>query len=106
MSKDSNRAVVFVTGSAAGIGQELAHLLAKHRSQLISVDQNAEGLRRFADHLRAQYGVPVTLITQALAQMGGRSGHVPGRASRGLARRCFGKRRRFWRVGHVLQFQY
>lgn len=51
MSKDFNRAVVFVTGPAAGIGQELAHLLAKHRSQLISVDQNAEGLR-------AQHGVP------------------------------------------------
>ena len=63
MPKDSNRAVVFVTGPAAGISQELAHSLAKHWSQLISVDHNAEGLRRFADHLRAQHGVPVTLIT-------------------------------------------
>jgi len=38
MSKDFNRAVVFVMGPTAGIGQKLAHLLAKHRSQLISVD--------------------------------------------------------------------
>lgn len=70
MPKDSNLAVVLVTGPAVGIGQVLAHLLVKDRYQLILVDQNAEGLRRFADHLRAQYGVPVTLITQDLARVG------------------------------------
>ena len=53
MPKDSNLAVVLVTGPAVGIGQVLAHLLVKDRYQLILVDQNAEGLRRFADHLRA-----------------------------------------------------
>ena len=52
ISKDFNLAAVPVTGPAVGIGQELAYLLAKDRYQLISVDQNAEGLRRFADHLR------------------------------------------------------
>lgn len=70
MSNDPNLAVALVTGAAAGIGQELAHLFAKDQYQLILVDQNAEGLRHFADQLRAQHGVPVTLITQDLAQMG------------------------------------
>ena len=70
MFKDSNLAVVPVMGPAAGIGQELAHLLVKDRYQLISVDQNVEGLRHFANYLRAQRGVPVTLITQDLAHVG------------------------------------
>ena len=34
------------------------------------MDQNAEDLRRFVGHLLAQYGVPVTLITQDMAHMG------------------------------------
>ena len=70
MPKDSNLAVVLVTGPAVGIGQVLAHLLVKDRYQLILVDQNAEGLRCFADHLRAQHGTPINLITQDLVHVG------------------------------------
>lgn len=70
MSKDSTLSVALVTGAASGIGQELAHLLAKDQYQLILVDQNPEGLRDFAAHLRSVHGTEVTLITQDLAQMG------------------------------------
>ncbi|WP_310393070.1 SDR family oxidoreductase [Hymenobacter sp.] len=62
--------MALVTGAAAGIGQELAHLLAKDQYQLILVDQNPDGLAHFADHLRTAHGVTVALITQDLAQMG------------------------------------
>ena len=68
--KDPNLAVALVTGAAAGIGQELAHLLAQDWYELILVDQNPGGLRSFAGHLRAAHGVAIILITQDLAQMG------------------------------------
>ena len=70
MPKDPNLAVALVTGAAAGIGQELAHLLVQDQYELILVDQNPDGLRSFAKHLRTAHGVAVTLITQNLSQMG------------------------------------
>ncbi|HEX8505355.1 MAG TPA: SDR family oxidoreductase [Hymenobacter sp.] len=70
MPKDPNLSVALVTGAAAGIGQELAHLLAKDQYELILVDQNPGGLAEFAEHLRSVQGTTVTLITQDLAEMG------------------------------------
>ena len=70
MPEDPNFTVALVTDAAAGIGQELAHLLAQDQYELILVDQNPDGLRSFAEHLRTEYGVAVTLITRDLSQMG------------------------------------
>lgn len=70
MTKDPNLHTALVTGAAAGIGQELAHLLAKDQYQLILVDQNPGGLTEFAEHLRSVHNIEPTLITQDLGQMG------------------------------------
>ncbi|HEX8330419.1 MAG TPA: SDR family oxidoreductase [Hymenobacter sp.] len=70
MPKDPNLSVALVTGAAAGLGQELAHLLAKDQYELILVDQNPGGLAEFAEYLRSAHGTTVTLITQDLAEMG------------------------------------
>jgi len=70
MAKDLNLSVALVTGAASGIGQELAHLLAKDQYQLILVDQNPNGLRQFADHLQQVHGITPTLITQDLGVPG------------------------------------
>ena len=70
MPKDPNLSVALVTGAASGIGQELAHLLAKDQYQLILVDQNPSGLRQFADHLQQVHGITPTLITQDLGVPG------------------------------------
>lgn len=70
MPKDPNLSVALVTGAASGIGQELAHLLAKDQYQLILVDQNPGGLQTFADHLQQVHGITPTLITQDLGVLG------------------------------------
>ena len=70
MAKDQNLRTALVTGAAAGIGQEIAHLLAKDQYELILVDQNPGGLRDFATHLRDVHDIEPTLITQDLSQMG------------------------------------
>ncbi|MBC6991435.1 MULTISPECIES: SDR family NAD(P)-dependent oxidoreductase [Hymenobacter] len=70
MAKDPNLSVALVTGAASGIGQELAHLLAKDQYQLILVDQNPGGLQGFADHLQSVHHIQPTLITQDLSQPG------------------------------------
>lgn len=84
MPKDPHLAVALVTGAAAGIGQELAHLLAKDQYELILVDQDPDGLRLFADHLRSVHGASVTLITQDLAQMGAAQAVYQAVQARGL----------------------
>ncbi|GAA4002112.1 SDR family oxidoreductase [Hymenobacter fastidiosus] len=71
MSQDPNLSVALITGAASGIGQELAHLFAKDHYQLILVDQDADGLRKFADHLRTVHHLDATLITQDLSQPDG-----------------------------------
>lgn len=70
MAKDPNLHTALVTGAASGIGQELAHLLAKDQYQLILVDQNPGGLTQFAEHLRSVHHIEPTLITQDLSRMG------------------------------------
>lgn len=70
MARDSNLSVALVTGAASGIGQELAHLLAKDQYQLILVDQNPGGLQGFADHLQSVHHITPTLITQDLSEAG------------------------------------
>lgn len=70
MAKDPHLSVALVTGAASGIGQELAHLLAKDQYQLILVDQNPGGLQGFADHLQSVHNITPTLITQDLSEAG------------------------------------
>ncbi|HEX8427042.1 SDR family oxidoreductase [Hymenobacter sp.] len=70
MANDLNLSVALVTGAASGIGQELAHLLAKDQYQLILVDQNPGGLQSFAQHLEQVHGITPTLITQDLGRPG------------------------------------
>jgi short-subunit dehydrogenase len=68
MTSSSQSNVALITGAASGIGQELAHLFAKDNYQLILVDQNVDGLRHFADHLRSVHHLEPTIITQDLSQ--------------------------------------
>ncbi|MCB2378779.1 SDR family oxidoreductase [Hymenobacter sp. BT635] len=68
MKPDSNLTVALITGAASGIGQELAHLLAKDQYELVLVDQDTAGLQHFADHLRSVHNITPTLITQELSQ--------------------------------------
>ncbi|GGF16504.1 SDR family NAD(P)-dependent oxidoreductase [Hymenobacter cavernae] len=70
MAHDPNFSVALVTGAASGIGQELAHLLAKDQYQLILVDQNPGGLQGFAEHLQSVHHITPTLITQDLGEPG------------------------------------
>lgn len=70
MAQDSTLSVALVTGAASGIGQELAHLLAKDQYQLILVDQNPGGLQSFAHHLQQVHGITPLLITQDLGKVG------------------------------------
>ncbi|WP_167852041.1 SDR family NAD(P)-dependent oxidoreductase [Hymenobacter elongatus] len=68
MKPDSTLSVALITGAASGIGQELAHLLAKDQYQLVLVDQDAAGLQKFADHLRSVHNITPTLVIQDLSQ--------------------------------------
>jgi short-subunit dehydrogenase len=70
MSADSNLSVALITGAASGIGQELAHLFAKDKYQLVLVDQDTMGLNTFAEHLRTVHQIEPTLITQDLSHDG------------------------------------
>jgi short-subunit dehydrogenase len=55
-----------VTGASSGLGECFAETLARRGANVVLVARNTAKLELFAKHLRAQYGVEVTVITADL----------------------------------------
>lgn len=64
---DFTAGTAIVTGAASGIGEQLAHALARRGSALALVDRDAERLERVAQALPASGGVKVTSYITDLA---------------------------------------
>ena len=64
---DFTRGTAIVTGAASGIGEQLAHSLARRGSGLALVDRDAERLERVALAVRSATGQPVTTYVVDLA---------------------------------------
>src|SRR3954451_122379 len=54
--------VTLITGAAAGIGAELARVLAAHGHRLALVDRNAAGLSVLARDLAGRDDAPITIV--------------------------------------------
>jgi short-subunit dehydrogenase len=64
---DFTRGTAVVTGAASGIGEQLAHALARRGSALALVDRDAERLERVARAVRPVSGRPLTCYVTDLA---------------------------------------
>jgi short-subunit dehydrogenase len=64
---DFTRGPAIVTGAASGIGEQLAHALARRGSALALVDRDAERLERVAQAVRPVSGRPPTCYVTDLA---------------------------------------
>lgn len=64
---DFTRGTAVVTGAASGIGEQLAHALARRGSELALVDRDAERLEQVAKEVRSASGQPVTCYVTDLA---------------------------------------
>jgi short-subunit dehydrogenase len=64
---DFHRGTAIVTGAAGGIGEQLAHSLARRGSGLALVDRDAERLASVAAAVRSATGQPVTTYVVDLA---------------------------------------
>jgi short-subunit dehydrogenase len=64
---DFRRGTAVVTGAASGIGEQLAHALARRGSALALVDRDAERLERVAKALPLASGRPLTCYVTDLA---------------------------------------
>ena len=64
---DFTRGTAVVTGAASGIGEQLAHALARRGSALALVDRDAERLQRVAQAVRPAGGRPLTCYVTDLA---------------------------------------
>lgn len=62
--------VALVTGASAGIGLEMARVLAEKKHDLILVARREDRLRELKQELETRHGVGVTLIAQDLARDG------------------------------------
>lgn len=59
-----------ITGASSGIGEELAELFARDKTNLILVARSTGKLQGLADRLRAAYGIRADVITSDLSQPG------------------------------------
>jgi short-subunit dehydrogenase len=64
---DFTRGTAVVTGAASGIGEQLAHALARRGSALALADRDAERLERVARAVRSVSGRPLTCYVTDLA---------------------------------------
>ena len=64
---DFTRGTAVITGAASGIGEQLAHALARRGSALALVDRDAERLERVARAVRPVGGQPLTCYVTDLA---------------------------------------
>lgn len=62
--------VTLITGASAGIGAELARLLAKRGEALVLTARRQDRLEALAGELRAAHGVPVEIIAADLIDQG------------------------------------
>jgi short-subunit dehydrogenase len=64
---DFTRGTAIVTGAASGIGEQLAHVLARRGSALALVDRDGDRLDRVAEAVRPVSGRPLTCYVTDLA---------------------------------------
>lgn len=68
MTKSNGRQCALVTGASAGIGLELARVLAANRFNLVLVARNHDRLERIARELQADHSVGVTVVPADLGR--------------------------------------
>ena len=68
--KGNHGQCALVTGASAGIGQELARVLAANRFSLVLLARSRDKLRDLARELKADHGTNVTIIAADLAEPG------------------------------------
>ena len=59
-----------ITGASSGIGEELAELFARDKTNLILVARSGDKLEALADRLRQAHGIAAHVITSDLSQPG------------------------------------
>lgn len=59
---------ILMTGAAGGLGQEIARQLAKHGTQLILLDRNAERLTQLAHEIQQSGGRAVSIVNDFSAE--------------------------------------
>ncbi|MFM2063898.1 MAG: hypothetical protein RLZZ507_3569 [Cyanobacteriota bacterium] len=58
---------VLVTGSAQGIGYQLAYIFARHHYNLVLIDIDAENLAIISEEFRQKFGVDVKILVKDLS---------------------------------------
>ncbi|MFO1135143.1 MAG: SDR family oxidoreductase [Rhodoblastus sp.] len=68
MAKENEKPCALVTGASAGIGQELARVLAANGHSLVLAARRRDKLQELADELRAAHGVKATIASVDLSE--------------------------------------
>src|SRR3954465_11095565 len=66
----TGRPTALVTGASAGIGLELARVLAREGHDLVLVARREAALKELADELKDRYGANSTVVTADLSDPG------------------------------------
>lgn len=66
----TGRPTALVTGASAGIGLELARILAREGHDLVLVARREAALKELADELKERYGAESRIVTADLAEAG------------------------------------
>lgn len=70
MATKNETPCALVTGASAGIGRELARVLAAHRHSLVLLARRRDKLQELADELRAAHGAKATIVPVDLGEPG------------------------------------
>lgn len=60
-----------ITGASSGIGEELAHILARNKTNLVLTARSEDKLKITADSLEKQYGIKVHVVAADLSETKG-----------------------------------
>ncbi len=63
-----NSKTVLITGASSGIGEQFAHVFAKHNFNLVLVARTESKLNSLAEQLKTHYSIAVTIIPVDLSQ--------------------------------------
>jgi len=74
-----------ITGASSGIGEELARLFAKDRSNLILVARSREKLEQLATELRRDHGIQVEVLPGDLAEVAAPQAIFDDLAAKGIS---------------------